>query len=325
MKYKSAPSGLGAIVCIGILILDSKTALSGAQEGIRLCLQTVIPSLFPFFVLSGIITNAFFGYPGAAFSPLGKLFLLPEGAESILIPAFLGGYPVGARSVAEAYRHGQLDPEEAQRMLAFCNNPGPAFLFGMGGVLFTDKRLPWVLWSIIIISSLAVARIFPVTQKRSVQLMSKPSQESIIHISLKAMSAVCGWVVLFRVVIAFCNRWFLWLLPEWARVMVIGILEISNGCAALSGIAQESLRFLLAVCLFSFGGLCVTMQTVSVTQGLSKRYYLLGKSLQTLFSLVLSLCVICHSWVLLLLLAITIFIFPIKIKNSGSIPRKAIV
>ena len=31
-----------------VLILDSKTALSGCREGVTLCLNVVIPSLFPF-------------------------------------------------------------------------------------------------------------------------------------------------------------------------------------------------------------------------------------------------------------------------------------
>ena len=45
-KLACTAAALGMLV----LILDSKTALAGAREGIDLCIRTVIPSLFPFFL-----------------------------------------------------------------------------------------------------------------------------------------------------------------------------------------------------------------------------------------------------------------------------------
>ena len=78
------------------LILDGRTAIDGARQGIELCLRTVIPSLFPFFVLSILLTSSLLGSSLAVLRPLGRLFGMPDGAESLLIPAFLGGYPVAA-------------------------------------------------------------------------------------------------------------------------------------------------------------------------------------------------------------------------------------
>ena len=75
------------------LILDGRTAIDGARQGIELCLRTVIPSLFPFFVLSILLTSSLLGGSLAVLRPLGRLFGMPDGAESLLIPAFLGGYP----------------------------------------------------------------------------------------------------------------------------------------------------------------------------------------------------------------------------------------
>ena len=40
------------------LILDGRTALQGASEGLALCMQAVIPSLCPFLFLSAILTSA---------------------------------------------------------------------------------------------------------------------------------------------------------------------------------------------------------------------------------------------------------------------------
>ena len=64
------------------LILDGRTAIDGARQGIELCLRTVIPSLFPFFVLSILLTSSLLGSSLAVLRPLGRLFGMPDGAES---------------------------------------------------------------------------------------------------------------------------------------------------------------------------------------------------------------------------------------------------
>ena len=108
---------------------------------------------------------------------------------------------------------------------------------------------------------------------------------------IKAMGCICGWVLLFRVLIAFLDRWVLWLLPETAAVFLIGLLEISNGCSVLHGIDSVPLRFVLCSGMFAFGGICVWMQTSSVAAGLSLKEYLLGKALQAMLSMGLAVCI----------------------------------
>ena len=102
MKRRRLLTGIGGCIGLLVLILDAKTALQGARQGVELCLKTVIPSLFPFFVLSILLTSSLLGSRIPLLRPLGRLCGVPKGAESLLIPAFLGGYPVGAQSVPEA-------------------------------------------------------------------------------------------------------------------------------------------------------------------------------------------------------------------------------
>lgn len=322
MNHKSLSTGIGALLGMGILILDSKTALAGAREGIFLCTQTIIPSLFPFFVLSATVNRCFLGNTGAFLRPLGRAFQLPRGSESILVSAFLGGYPVGAQAVARAFHDRQLNQQEAQRLLAFCNNPGPAFLFGMVGGIFDDKSYIWLLWAILIISALATARMTPSAQDFVPTSLQTHSGKRILSDSIKAMVSVCAWVILFRVVIAFCSRWFLWLIPDALAVLFIGLLELSNGCMALTSLGQPYLRFVMCACMLSFGGICVTMQTFSVTEGLSKRQYFLGKGMQTLFTLLFSVCAVRKQWILLGVLTAVVLFFPGKTKKAVAFPEK---
>lgn len=273
-----------------VLILDAKTALAGAKEGIQLCLYTVIPSLFPFFILSILINRSLAGKAFRLLRPIGKLCGIPEGAETLFLLGLLGGYPVGAQGISEAYLAKSLNEKDARRMLGFCNNAGPAFIFGMVGSLFDRPLIPWLLWGIHIVSSILVGCILPGRSKRSCQL----TQSSTITVpqalekSLKTMALVCGWVIVFRVMLAFLQRWFLWLIPMDVQIWIAGSLELSNGCFALHAITSQGTRFVVSAGILAFGGICVAMQTISVTGALDTGMYFPGKLLQCCISIVLA-------------------------------------
>ena len=277
------------------LILDSKTAFSGASEGISICLQAVIPSLFPFFFLSSILTGNLQGHIHPVFKPLNTLLGIPCGAESIWLTGILGGYPVGARCVSQAYQNGRLSRNEAGRMLGFCSNAGPAFVFGMTASCFPSLLYPCLLLLIQIISSLMTGILLPGKQYSKPYLAEKRlvTWHEAMHHAVQAMGNVCGWIILFRVILSFCERWFLWLLPSSLQVFLIGILELSNGILSLHRINSVPLRWILCSGMLSFGGICVIMQTQSVTGGLPILYYLRGKILQSLISTGLSAAFCC--------------------------------
>ncbi len=304
-----------AALAMAVLILDPKTALIGANEGIQLCIGSVVPSLFPFLVLSTVLSAS-----------LGQLKLLRPlskwtGAPvSLLAVGFLGGYPVGAQAVATGYRKGQLTKRQAHRLLGFCSNCGPSFLFGVVASAFHKKWMPWALWGIHIFSALLVGSLLPGKEDVSVSdtknVLSLPQA---LRNSIAVMAQICGWVVLFRVLLAVLNRWLLRYLPTWTAVLIAGLLELTNGCCDLASISSENLRFLLASVMLSFGGLCVTMQTLSVTEGLGLGKYLPGKLLQTAISLLLSWLVVTPRIAPVSLLAI-FAIFLREIKKRDSIP-----
>lgn len=317
MKNKLPWSAFFAGIGMVLLILDGKTALLGARTGVTLCITAVIPALFPFLVLSPLIQSASFGF----LMPLGRLCRIPRGAEQLLIPAFLGGYPVGAQSVTDAYRAGRLERSSAEKMLAFCNNAGPSFLFGILAPLFPDPRAAWVLWAIHLGSAILVAKLFP---SDTAPAASGPARQTSLsdamNHALRVMGTICGWVVLFRVVIAFLTRWVFFLLPIEIQAMLTGMLELTNGCFQLPMVESAELRFLLGTGMLSLGGLCVTMQTRSVTEGLSLRFYFMGKGLQWVFSLLLCGCLLRRG---LFLIITPLFYFVLAHKKRAGIPAPA--
>ena len=273
------------------LILDSRTAISGAREGIELCLQSVIPSLFPFMTMSIIMTNAF---KDTSAGLIHKYINIPKGTEGILLSGLFGGYPVGAQSLGNAYSSKGLSKKDAEYMLSFCNQAGPSFIFGIVAAQFADVRFAWALWFIQIASALLVFA----SQKHDCGVFTcdqsnhSASLPAAFKTGITAMGSICGWVVLFRVMLSIADKYFLRILSQCIKPLFYGFWELTNGLFTLSEIQCAELRFIEAAILLSQGGLCVTMQTASVLQGLSLRPYLKGKLLQTFYSLLLSLAVI---------------------------------
>lgn len=283
------PGVLSALMMI-LFILDSKTTIHGTREGIILCLHTVIPSLFPFFVITTIISTSLTGRRIALLRPLGKLCSVPAGCESLLILGLLGGYPVGAKAIANAYESGSLPKNIAKRLMGFCNNAGPSFIFGLIALQFTNIRTAWIIWGIHISSALLTGMLLPEKNQQIASLKHGKTVSLLeaLESSLRVMAQVCGWVVLFRVIVALSEKWFLWYFSPPLQIIFIGHLELVNGICALTQITSESTRFLISCCFLSLGGVCVLMQTISVSKRLGLGFYPFGKVIQTIISFLLS-------------------------------------
>lgn len=293
MKHSKALTGAAAALAMLLMIFDSKTALAGAAAGVQRCISTVIPSLFPFFILAALLTGSLAGQNFAPLEILGKSLSIPQGSASLLLVGLLGGYPVGAQCIAQSCREGQLSTQDGERMLAFCSNAGPAFLFGIGATLFPSIWICWLLWIIHIAAAWIVALLTPKTPRSSFRAArSAPvTLTDAMHRCLRSMALVCGWIVLFRTLIAFAERWFFWLLPSQWQLLITGVLELTNGCCNLISLSNIGSRMQLFSLLLGFGGLCVLLQTKSVLRGsgLQGYAYFPGKAAQSAISFLLCL------------------------------------
>lgn len=107
-------------------------ALSYALLGLNTWFRNMIPTLFPFMVLSGMmlrlgISDRFAGL----FRPLlYPFFRLKRSCLYCIVIGFLCGFPMGARIAADMYQMQRLTRKEASFLLAFCNNIGPVFFMG---------------------------------------------------------------------------------------------------------------------------------------------------------------------------------------------------
>lgn len=280
---------LFALLAMLVLILCSKTAIVGGQEGIEICLRTVIPSLFPFILVAQYLCGNLSGQNIKILNPLEKLCRVPDGSGGLLITGFLGGYPVGASSVYSAWKSGQLTEAQGQRMLGFLNNAGPAFIFGMGTALFSNPLIPWVVWVSHILCAVFTAMLLP-GEKHPSQIENISREVTLVHClknTIQVLAQVCGWVILFRMMLAFLFSIPGGVTPE-IKATVAGTLELTNGCLLLQTIPEEWVRYLLLTLFLNMGGLCVAMQTISVVGELGIGMYWRGKVMQSLLGSLLS-------------------------------------
>lgn len=328
--------GIISAISLFILIIDSKTAITAATSGVELCIRTVIPSLFPFFIISHILTKSLNGVSIPLLSPITRLTGVPQGGEAILLLGLLGGYPVGAQSIEALHRAKQISPQDAKRLLGFCNNAGPSFVFGVLGSCFTKPEYLWALWLIHIVSALLVGILLP--NKRNYQIEMQLQSTIRITDSLKSAiqtcALVCGWVVAFRIAIAFLQRWIFGIIHPLGVTTIIGAMELVNGCMQLQSIGCEGLRFCLCSALLAFGGLCVAMQTATVTERIGTGYYFPGKVMQTVFSFLMAYFyqIVCfdginsyhlHPFKILSLLLITCLLYKLLFSNKKTVAFRA--
>ena len=92
--------GLALTAVTAGLMLFPKECLAAAKTGLELCGNVILPSLFPFFVLSSLVVDlGLAAYPGRVLEPVMRpLFRVNGSCAAALVLGFVGGYPVGART-----------------------------------------------------------------------------------------------------------------------------------------------------------------------------------------------------------------------------------
>ena len=315
---RDALAGLALIAATAGLVAMPDQAISGAKDGLALCYNVIMPSLFPFFVLSSLVVDlGLAAYLGRAMEGLMRpLFRVSGSCAAAVALGFIGGYPVGARTALQLYQQGLCSKTEAERLLSFCNNSGPAFILGVVGAgVFGDSRVGLLLYLTHALASLVVGLLFrfyggsersrsPRPQPKPIQAVTIPAAfTGAVTRSLQSTLNICAFVVFFAVVLQLMSACGVFTLlanllslagfqPEWARRLVAGLLELSSGVSSLQGSTQLAGRVSMAAFMLGWAGLSVHCQVLSflVDSGLSAKTYLAGKLFHGLIAAGLTWC-----------------------------------
>ena len=318
-KVRDALAILALALATAGLVAAPGEAITGAKNGLTLCFNVIVPSLFPFFVLSSLVVDlGLAAYLGRALEGLMRpLFRVSGSCAAAVALGFIGGYPVGARTALQLYQQGLCTKTEAERLLSFCNNSGPAFILGVVGAgVFGDSRVGLLLYLTHALASLIVGLLFRFYGGQDARQSSRSSRAKPIQAvtvpaaftgavtrSLQSTLNICAFVVFFSVVLQLLTAYGVFTAlarllalagfqAEWARRLVAGLLELSSGVSSLRGEAQLMGRVSMAAFMLGWAGLSVHCQVLSflVDSGLSARTYLAGKLCHGLIAAGLTWC-----------------------------------
>ena len=133
--------------------------------------NSVIPSLFPFFVATELLihTNLFYklgNYFNIFMKPIFNI--RGEGALAFIM-GIVSGYPVGAKIASNFRKNNICTKNECERLLSFTNNSGPLFIIGTVGILMYRNTMIGILLFIThILSSLSVGFLFRFWKKNEI-------------------------------------------------------------------------------------------------------------------------------------------------------------
>lgn len=284
MKNKLAiAAGLCAMAA---LLMSTQSVISCCRDALRLCLELIMPSLFPFFVISGLLNRL--GLPamlGSLLSPLAsRLFHVSGAGASAFFIGITGGYPMGASYISDMLERRQIDEREASHLLSFCNNSGPAFIMGaVGAGVFHSAGVGLLLYAIHIFSALLAGVLLRPQETVVSAPCASYAPESIktalpeaVRQSVVSTLNVCGFVVCFTVLTGLLDALGLFstltgaiaarfgLELHFVRAALTGVLELGSAVGAMQGLAATPANLALAAAILGWGGISVHFQTAAV-------------------------------------------------------------
>lgn len=286
---------LSLFVLVEILI---KKALiyESIHYALSIWVNSLIPSLFPFFIISDILIN----YNITLYIPkiikkfVKYLFNITDNMMTILFLSIISGFPSNARNTRTLYDKELISLDEANHILMFSHFSNPLFILTTVSIFFfNDNDIGWILLLSHYLSNFLVGIMFRNKFDHSNKTINVDNiQNSFGNIfigsikkSIDTILLICGIVCVFLVLSSLISNIFNFNL--YNSMIIKGIFEITIGIEALSKIPLSMVyKGVIASCFLSFGGLSVHMQVMSqiTDTDISYGHFFVGRLYQTLFS-----------------------------------------
>jgi sporulation integral membrane protein YlbJ len=259
------------------MFLFPSATFNGAAKGLLLWYNSVLPTLFPFMIISTLLINSnTISLISRILGPVfRRIFHISSSASFAILGGFLCGYPVGAKITAELVHSNKITSNEGSYLVSFCNNTSPIFMLNfvlIKSIKNMELIIPGMfihLFSPILCSYLFYS--FYYKKKMVVQTntdYSRPSTNThffenldiSIMKSIDSIVQVGGYIILFSMLTSLFDTAIL--SKSILKSFIISLLEISNGITVISTIFNSiELKWLTSLFISSFGGLCSIAQT----------------------------------------------------------------
>lgn len=281
-------------------------ALEAAKNAYGICENTVIPSLFPFFVCSNLLTalNAAEYLSGFMHPVMRPLFGVSENSALAVIMGIISGYPVGAKTAAALKDGGYITKSEAEKLLAFCNNSGPLFILGaVGSGMLFDRKFGIVLYAAHILAAATAALAMRNVKCEFVKFTEKKRFTAApfgillsdgVASAMTTVYIISGFVIVSAILLKFIELSGIISFiatfagdEDFAKCIICGLVEPTNGCIAASRLNIDTVhKCMIISSIIGWSGISVHLQVAGAVKksGLSTRYYFFGKIISALLS-----------------------------------------
>lgn len=254
------------------------------RESISVCLISIIPSMYAFMIVSDLfIKSNSHKLIGRIISPISRYILHLDGQLfAIFLVSLIAGYPVGAKLISTLENNNQLEKSKAENMYCYCYSGGLAFIIGTVGTGFKNGlKIALIIYTSNIIANFILAMILnfksKIPNKESSNIEVSFNSDTLIdsiNSSFKTVINICMMIIAFSILISLLDGFNVSQLISRGLSKILNISEnsahsILNGFLEISRTSQVNIvgRYYLPTLamMFSFGGVCVILQIVSIS------------------------------------------------------------
>ena len=285
------------LAVIILFVMRPKVGMQACFDGVSVWAKSLLPALFPFFILTGLLTHL--GVVEKLSKKISKLTSVVFGCSGVssyvYLMSILSGYPVGAKITADLYLNNTITSKEAIKITTFTSTSGPLFIIGTVGIAMFNS---FYLGLIVLIAHFVGAilngvlfRSYKISEQDNFNVQTMDlNLEDIMLSSIKSILIIGGYVAIFFVLIAIIESYHIFDPLVWglskilglcglnnisASAIISGVLEVTKGCLVLST-AKLPLKVsaIIATFLISFGGLCIHAQAFTFLRKFGMKYRL---------------------------------------------------
>ena len=282
------------------VVLSPKISLF-VKEGVRLCFEAIIGSVFPFMIISDVVSHTLnFDSPGIFKNLFEKIFRINGHAISVFLLGAICGFPVGVKLAADLYRRSIITKDECERLIGFSSNMGPAFIIsGIGAALCGSIKIGLILYAATLASAIISGFLMGIGKTASKSTLCKEVRHFSLSESIKCASGntvnICGFIIFFSTV---CGLLSTVIKNDFAYALILPFFEISNAVKNVSALTfiPRTAKFIIISFSVSFSGLSIYMQAKSFLskEKISMKAYLKTKLISAAISSLLMATVSSH-------------------------------
>lgn len=293
-KIKSILIFLLLLLLLFLFLTNAKATVACAVNGLNTWFQNMIPTLFPFMVLGGLMLRCGYSVKLVKFIKplLYPLFHMSEDCLYILVMGFLCGFPMGAVLIEQSMQLSKISKEEAQYLVSFCNNIGPVYFIGF--VLINCPVGQNVLCiCMMYLIPLFYGIILRYTRYRNSFLEHKSACktqvmaigeafEQSLNAGISSITKLGGYMILFNALTILFHNSMITFSPAVTGILSC-VFEISGGILQIQKIGN---LYPFVYSILPIGGFCCLAQTYGILHknGLSMKQYVFHKGIQTIFT-----------------------------------------